>query len=165
MKTAYLSLGSNIGDREEHLRRARELLEDAGVRIIRTSSLYETEPQDVRDQPWFLNMVIEVETALFPKQLLACIHKIEHELGRKRTTAKGPRTIDIDILLYGNFVVETAQLNIPHPRMAARRFVLEPLHEIAPGLRHPIMKKTVGEMLEPCTGQVVRKFHRQNRET
>ena len=150
-----------MGDREQNLLRAGELLEEAGVRIVRTSSLYETEPQDVRDQPWFLNTVIEVETNLFPKQLLARIHKIERELGRKRTVPKGPRTIDIDILLYGSFVIETAQLQIPHPRMTERRFVLEPLQEIAPGLRHPVTKKTVSEMLSNCTGQVVRKLNQK----
>ena len=147
-----------MGDREQNLLRAGELLEDAGVRIVRASSLYETEPQDVRDQPWFLNTVAEVETNLSPKQLLVRIHKIERELGRKRTVAKGPRTIDIDILLYGSFVMETAQLQIPHPRMTERRFVLEPLREIAPGLRHPITRKTAAEMLGNCTGQVVRKL-------
>ena len=162
MKTAYLSLGSNLGDREENLRRAIELLEEAGVRIVRTSSLYETEPQDVRKQPWFLNTVVEVETSLFPRQLLTRIHKIERELGRKRTVPKGPRTIDVDILLYGSFVMETAQLQIPHPRMAERRFVLEPLQEIAAGLRHPITKKTVSEMLGNCAGQVVRKLNQAN---
>ncbi len=146
-----------MGDREKNLLRAVELLEEAGVRIVRTSSVYETEPQDVRDQPWFLNMVIEIETELFPKQLLARLQKIERELGRKRTVPKGPRTIDVDILLYGSFVMETAQLQIPHPRMAERRFVLEPLQEIAPGLRHPITKKTVSEMLGNCAAQVVRR--------
>lgn len=146
-----------MGDREKNLLRAVELLEEAGVRIVRTSSVYETEPQDLRDQPWFLNMVIEIETELFPKQLLARLQKIERELGRKRTVPKGPRTIDVDILLYGSFVVETAQLQIPHPRMAERRFVLEPLQEIAPGLRHPITKKTVSEMLGNCAAQVVRR--------
>ncbi len=148
-----------MGDREQNLLQAGELLEEAGVRIVRTSSLYETEPQDVRDQPWFLNIVMEIQTELFPKQLLGRIQKIERELGRKRTVPKGPRTIDIDILLYGNFVMETAQLQIPHPRMTERRFVLEPMQEIAPGLRHPVTKKTVGEMLSNCTGQVVRKLN------
>ena len=132
------------------------------MRIVQTSSLYETEPQDVRNQPWFLNMVVEVETSLFPKQLLARIHKIERELGRKRTVPKGPRPIDVDILLYGTFAMEAAQLQIPHPRMTERRFVLEPLQEIAPGLRHPITKKTVSEMLGNCAGQVVRKSIRAN---
>ncbi|MDQ6759431.1 MAG: 2-amino-4-hydroxy-6-hydroxymethyldihydropteridine diphosphokinase [Acidobacteriota bacterium] len=155
MKTAYLSLGSNLGNREENLRRALDLLREAGVRVAKSSSIYETEPQDVREQPWFLNMVIEVETALFPKQLLGRIHKIERELGRKRTVPKGPRTIDIDILLYGSLVMDSAELEIPHPRMAERRFVLEPLQEIAPGILHPVTTKTVREMLGNCVGQQV----------
>ena len=103
-------------------------------------------------------MAIQVETSLFPKQLLGLIHKIERELGRRRTVSKGPRVIDIDILLYGNFVMASADLQIPHARLAERRFVLEPLQEIASGLRHPITKKTVGEMLANCAGQVVRKY-------
>ena len=148
-----------MGDREENLRRAVELLEEAGVRTVQSSSRYETEPQDRRDQPWFLNTAIKVETRLFPKQLLNLIHKIERELGRKRAVSKGPRVIDIDILLYGNFVVDSAELQIPHARLAERRFVLEPLQEIAPGLRHPITRKTVGEMLANCVGQVVRKVN------
>ena len=158
MKTAYLSLGSNLGDRQQNIRHAVERLEEAGLRVVQSSSVYETEPQDRRDQPWFLNTAIQVETRLFPKQLLALIHKIERELGRKRTLSKGPRVIDIDILLYGNFVIESAELQIPHARLAERRFVLEPLQEITPGLRHPITKKTVGDMLTHCAGQVVRKL-------
>ena len=146
MKTAYLSLGSNIGDREACLRQALERLEAAGVRVARRSSIYETEPQDLRDQPWFLNMAVEVETELDPMQLLACIHKIESEMGRQRTIPKGPRTIDIDILFYGDSVIACSELEIPHPRLDRRRFVLEPLAEITPDLRHPITGKTVREM-------------------
>src|SRR5206468_2936688 len=101
----------------------------------RASSIYETEPRDVPNQPWFLNQVIQVETDLFPKQLLAKVQKIERELGRKRLVAKGPRTIDIDILLYGESIIHTAGLEIPHSRISERRFVLEPLAEIAPDLR------------------------------
>jgi len=158
LKTAYLSLGSNQGDRQENLRRAAELLEAAGVRVLRQSSLYETEPRDFKDQPWFLNSVIEVETSHFPMQLLARIHKIERELGRKRTIPKGPRTIDIDILLYGTFVVETGDLQIPHARLAERRFVLEPLSELAPDLRHPTTRRSIREMLAGTAGQVVRRI-------
>lgn len=156
MTTAYLSLGSNIGNREENLRRAVELLKEAGVRVVQNSSIYETEPQDVHEQPWFLNMVTQVETALFPKQLLGRIHKIERELGRKRTTPRGPRTIDIDILMYGDLVMDSTELQIPHPRMAERRFVLEPLLEIASGVRDPLTKKTVAKMLGDCVEQEVK---------
>jgi 2-amino-4-hydroxy-6-hydroxymethyldihydropteridine diphosphokinase len=151
----YLSLGSNVGDREAHLRAAVARLEPAGVRVLRQSSIYETEPQDVRGQPWFLNLVVEAETEVTPTQLLLRIGEIEAELGRRRTTPKGPRTIDIDILLYEDAVVETPELEIPHPRLADRRFVLEPLAELSPGLRHPVSGRTVREMLAEVSGQKV----------
>jgi 2-amino-4-hydroxy-6-hydroxymethyldihydropteridine diphosphokinase len=158
LKTAWLSLGSNVGDREANLREVVRRLEAEGIHIRRESSLYETEPLDLRDQPWFLNSVVEVETELFPKQLLSCARKIEKALGRKRTVAKGPRTIDIDILLYGSFVIQTAELEIPHPRMSERRFVLEPLAELAPDLRHPVSRRTMRELLGGVAGQVVRRW-------
>jgi 2-amino-4-hydroxy-6-hydroxymethyldihydropteridine diphosphokinase len=157
LKTAYLALGSNLGDREAHIREALRLLEEAEVRPLRVSSFYETEPRDLRSQPWFLNIAAAVETRLFPMQLLARIQMIERVLGRKRLVAKGPRTIDIDILLYGNFVVKTEALEIPHPRMAERRFVLEPLAEIAPDLRHPELRKTIRELAAQVAGQVVKR--------
>ena len=156
MKITYLSLGSNIGDREGNLRRALDLLESSGVHVMRCSSIYETEPQELRSQPWFLNIVAEAETALFPIQLLHAIQKIEQGMGRKRVVAKGPRIIDVDILLYGSFVVSTQALEIPHPRFPERRFVLEPLAELAPELRHPVSRKTVREMLSVVSGQKVR---------
>ena len=145
MKTAFLSLGSNLGDREALLNQALERLQAAGVRTVRRSSIHETEPQDFRDQPWFLNMAVEVETDLTPRELLASIQKIEAELGRQRTIPKGPRTIDIDILFYANLIIGTPELEIPHPRLTERRFVLDPLSEIAPDLRHPVTGKTVRE--------------------
>ena len=108
MKTAYLGLGSNLGDREANLREALERMESAGVRVVHRSSIYETEPRDLRDQPWFLNAVVEVKTDLFPLQLLAGVQNIEREMGRRRVTPKGPRNIDIDILFYGRSVIATA---------------------------------------------------------
>jgi 2-amino-4-hydroxy-6-hydroxymethyldihydropteridine diphosphokinase len=156
VKTAYLSLGSNLDDRQANLRRALELLASPDIQIKRTSSLYETEPQDLHRQPWFLNLIAEVETTLFPLQLLGRIQKIEQELGRRRTVPKGPRTIDIDIVLFGNFIIETPRLQVPHPRMPARRFVLEPLAELAPELRHPVTRRTIREMLPATAGQVVK---------
>jgi 2-amino-4-hydroxy-6-hydroxymethyldihydropteridine diphosphokinase len=156
MKTAFLSLGSNIEDRRENLRCALELLASPELRIKRTSSTYETEPQDLRHQPWFLNLVIEIETTLFPMQLLGRIQRIERELGRQRTVPKGPRTIDIDIILFGSFIIDTPQLQVPHPRMTARRFVLEPLAELAPEFRHPVTRRTIREMLTATAGQVVK---------
>ena len=158
MKTVYLSLGSNVGDRESHLARACERLNAAGIRILRASAIYETEPRDVPDQPWFLNQVVEAETSLFPKQLLAQTQKIERALGRIPTTPKGPRSIDIDILLYGSVIVSNPGLEIPHARMADRRFVLEPLGELAPDLRHPRTHATVAEMLAQVRNQPVRKL-------
>jgi 2-amino-4-hydroxy-6-hydroxymethyldihydropteridine diphosphokinase len=158
LKTAYISLGSNVGDRHENLRKAIELLEAEDIHVLRRSSLYETEPQDLKSQPWFLNAVAEIETALFPMQLLGRIRKIERQLGRKRTVPKGPRTIDIDILLYGNVVVSTAELQIPHPRLTERRFVLEPLLELVPELRHPVTRRPIHELLAATAGQMVRKL-------
>ena len=159
MKTIYLSLGSNLGDRESNLRAAIERLSAPDLRVLRTSPVYETEPVDYIHQRWFLNLVVEAETGLFPLQLLARTGKIERALGRVRTVAKGPRTIDIDILLYGAVVVDSAALEIPHPRMAERRFVLAPLADLAPGLRHPLTHQTVREMLEAAPAQTVRLIH------
>jgi 2-amino-4-hydroxy-6-hydroxymethyldihydropteridine diphosphokinase len=145
LKTAFLSLGSNLGDRQALLNEALSRLESAGVHVARRSRIHETEPQDYLDQPKFLNMAAEVETDLSPRELLAVIQKIETELGRQRTIPKGPRTIDIDILFYANLIVATPELEIPHPRLAERRFVLDPLSEIAPDFRHPITGQSVRE--------------------
>lgn len=159
VKTVYLSLGSNLGDRQLHLQRAVAHLKQGGIEIQRQSSLYETEPQDVARQPWFLNIVVRCETQLFPVQLLKVLQRIERELGRVRVGAvrRGPRIIDIDILLYGNAVIDTPQLTIPHPRMTERRFVLGPLLEIAPEIRHPVTKQLIRKYLDALTGQQVRK--------
>ena len=163
VKTVYLSLGSNLGDRQLHLQRAVACLEGEGVKVQRQSSLYETEPQDVARQPWFLNIVVRCETQLFPVQLLKILQRIEGEVGRVRAGAvrRGPRVIDIDILLYGNAVIDTPQLTVPHPRMTERRFVLEPLLEIAPELRHPVTKQLLRKYLDTLTGQQVRKAQLQ----
>jgi 2-amino-4-hydroxy-6-hydroxymethyldihydropteridine diphosphokinase len=153
--TVYLSLGSNIGDRRRHLDDALKLLQDAEVPILRVSRVYETEPQDFRNQPQFLNLAAEAETRLFPLQLLHAIERVERRMGRKRLIAKGPRIIDIDILLYGGSIVGIGDLQIPHPRMALRRFVLEPLAELAPDLRHPVTQASVAEMLSAVRDQEV----------
>jgi 2-amino-4-hydroxy-6-hydroxymethyldihydropteridine diphosphokinase len=156
LKRVYLSLGSNIGDREGNLRKAVERLAAQEIRVLHASRIYETEPVDYKDQAWFLNQVVEAETALFPMQLLTRIGRVERELGRRRTVRNGPRTIDIDILFYGLATVETARLEIPHPRIAQRRFVLAPLAELAPDLRHPVTHRSVRQMLESAPPAVVR---------
>jgi 2-amino-4-hydroxy-6-hydroxymethyldihydropteridine diphosphokinase len=159
LKTVYLGLGSNIGDREANLREALERMEAAGVRVTRRSSLYETDPREILDQPSFLNAAIEAATELFPLQLLACLRNIERAMGRRHVTPKGPRNIDIDILYYGRSVIRTAELETPHPGIVERCFVLEPLAEIAPDFRHPVNGKTAREMLAALAPQGVRRLN------
>ena len=146
MHTIYLSLGSNLGDRKDYLSRAIAELRAGGLDVKRVSSIYETEPVGPHSQPWFLNIVVEAETELFPTQLLERIQDIELRLGRRRIVDQGPRTIDIDILFYGNFQIHSERLTVPHPRLEQRRFVLEPLLELAPDLRHPISHLTISEL-------------------
>jgi len=146
-KTVYLSLGSNVGDRAKNLRDAIAALGNSGVSVARVSSLYETEPVDYLDQPWFLNCAIEAETELAALDLLHAMRGIEAQMGSKRLVAKGPRLIDIDILLYGSEVIDTPELQVPHPRMHLRRFVLEPLAEVAPSVRHPVSHLSISELL------------------
>jgi 2-amino-4-hydroxy-6-hydroxymethyldihydropteridine diphosphokinase len=158
LKTTYLALGSNIGDREANLRAAIQSISAAAIPVLRESPIYETEPVGYTDQRWFLNMVVEAETTLFPMQLLMRTGRIERALGRVRTLPNGPRTIDIDILLYGNAVVRTPRLEIPHPRMQERRFVLAPLADLAADLRHPILRQTVRQMLQTAPPQTIRRL-------
>ena len=147
MKTIYLGLGSNLGDRRAMLEEALRRIAAAGIAIIKRSTIIETEPAYVLDQPRFLNMAIEAETTLMPRALLRKLQRIEREMGRVKTIDKGPRLIDIDILFYGDLIVRTKELTIPHPLLHERRFALEPLHEIAPGLLHSALRRSVSELL------------------
>jgi 2-amino-4-hydroxy-6-hydroxymethyldihydropteridine diphosphokinase len=157
-ETAYLSLGSNLGDREANLRAAVAQLEVAG-RLLALSALYETQPVDVPDQPWFLNCVAAIATDLTPRELLQMALKIESAMGRLRMRDKGARKIDIDIVLFGDRIVDEPGLKIPHPAMNHRRFVLEPLAEIAPEALHPELGKTARELLTAlAAGQTVRRL-------
>jgi len=155
---AYLSLGSNIGDREDHLNRAITDLSSLGT-VKNISSFYETDPVEFVEQPVFLNCAVALQTDLSPMELIRQILNIERSLGRQRIQKKGPRSIDIDILLFGDRVINSADLTIPHPAMAQRRFVLLPLTEIAPDACHPVLNKSVRELLEELPpGQKVWKF-------
>ncbi|HEX8872213.1 MAG TPA: 2-amino-4-hydroxy-6-hydroxymethyldihydropteridine diphosphokinase [Candidatus Acidoferrum sp.] len=147
MVTVYLALGSNIGDREHNLREAIALLAGAGVRVKRVSSFYETEPVDYLDQAWFLNAVLRGETNLRASELLRALRALELRMGSKKAFAKGPRLIDLDILLYGDDTIDTPELQVPHPRMLQRNFVLVPLAELEPLLRHPLWPAPAKEML------------------
>jgi 2-amino-4-hydroxy-6-hydroxymethyldihydropteridine diphosphokinase len=155
---AYLSLGSNVGDRQTHLRHAIAQLQANG-HVVSVSSFYETEPVDFTEQAWFLNCAVSLETTETPEHLMAAILQIEQKMGRQRTQPKGPRIIDIDILLIGDKLIDSPALTVPHPAMHQRRFVLEPIAEIAPSLRHPLLKKTILELLHALpAGQTVRKY-------
>jgi len=154
----YLSLGSNIGDREAHLREAIRRLESTG-KLRSLSSIYETEPVEFTDQPQFLNCAVALETSSTPEQLMLQLLTVEKAMGRQRIQKKGPRTIDLDILLFEDEVIATPVLTIPHPAMQYRRFVLEPLAEVAPDAMHPVLRKTVRELLEELpSGQSVRRM-------
>ena len=144
----FLSLGSNLGDRRKNLERGLDLLTQGGVRILRASSLYRTQPVGYKNQPWFYNQVVEVSSSLNPYDLLRLIKKIEEGLGREPDGTGGPRPIDIDILLAEHWIIQTERLVIPHPRMQKRNFVLVPFNEISPGTSHPLLKKKISELWE-----------------
>jgi 2-amino-4-hydroxy-6-hydroxymethyldihydropteridine diphosphokinase len=145
-----LGLGSNMGDREGHLRDAVNSLQQRQITVRRSASLYLTEPRDYTDQPWFINTVAEVDTDRDPLELLKYCLLIEREAGRIRDHSRGPRPIDLDILFYGDLQIQAANLTVPHPRYADRRFVLAPLAELAPDFRDPISGVTIQQLLERC---------------
>ena len=159
MQTIFLSLGSNIGDRAQNLHTAIAALAETDVNVTRVSSFYETEPVDLREQPWFLNCAVQGETEVAALHLLRELRAIESRMGSKKLVPKGPRLIDLDILLYGDESIDTPELQVPHPRMLLRKFVLAPLAEIAPALKHPSWKGTVSELLADLPdSSVVRKL-------
>lgn len=153
MKLVYLGLGSNIGDREAMIDAALGELDQGELSLNRRSGLYETEPIGLAGQRWFLNMVAEFQTDLFPLQLLHRLQRVETQFGRLRRLPNGPRTLDIDILLYSNVVLKTSQLELPHPRFRERRFVLAPLAELNPELRDPVTGSTMAALLAGLQGQ------------
>ncbi len=157
MTRFFLGLGSNLGDRASYLERALSALKATDLRITRVSPVYETAPVGLVDQPAFLNAVAEGETALSPERLLRRCNLIEHALKRQRDIPNGPRTVDIDILLYGETILHSDELELPHPRYRERRFVLQPMADLEPGLRDPVSQRTAKEMLADTTDQIVRR--------
>jgi 2-amino-4-hydroxy-6-hydroxymethyldihydropteridine diphosphokinase len=152
MPKAFIGVGSNLGNREKHCNNAVRFLEESGIAVLKRSTMIETEPWGVTEQPSFMNMVIEIMTDLNPAELLALLKKTERASGRTGTIRWGPRIIDLDILFYDDRVVKTPDLEIPHPRISEREFVLRPLAEIAPDIVHPVLKKNVRTLLRELTG-------------
>ena len=153
----YLALGTNLGDRSANLQAAMAALSPA-VKVLEQSSVYETQPWGVIDQPAFLNLVLSGETRLAPSALLTYLKDLEIKLGRLPTVRYGPRKIDIDILLYADLIINTPELTIPHPGLHERAFVLVPLAELAPDLLHPVFRKTIRQLLADVDGSGVKRY-------
>lgn len=149
----FLGLGSNLGDRKGNLRRAVSILKGKGVQILKSSSVYESQPVDFSSQPWFLNQVLKVESSLNPQKLLMFLQDTEKEMDRKPSFPKGPRVIDIDILLAEDIIIRSDRLKIPHPQLEKRNFVLIPLVEISPHTIHPVLRKSIQDIAEKCKDQ------------
>lgn len=149
----YLALGSNLGDREAYLEAALRGLTRRGMEIVKRAPIYSTEPKEITDQPWFLNTAVSANTPLDPGRLLAACLEIEAESGRTRAGSKGPRTLDIDIIFYGNLIISEPGLIVPHPRFAERRFVLMPLVDLAPEFVDPVSGKTIRRLLSDCADE------------
>lgn len=147
MAIAYIGIGSNLGNREANCLTAIKLIRDRGLTINKQSSMHETTPWGVEEQPGFINMAIEIETSLEPEKLLESLKCIEAEIGRQDSYRWGPRVIDLDILLYADIIINSPMLQIPHPLMHQRDFVLRPMSEIAPDKMHPVIKKTIDKLL------------------
>lgn len=154
MNKAYLLTGGNEGDRYLNMQQARTNIEHICGQILQVSSLYETAPWGKTDQPDFLNQVLQIETRLTPRSLLESVFYMEQKGGRIRTIKNAPRSIDIDILFYENLILDEPGLTIPHPRIALRRFVLEPMNELAPGFIHPVLLKTIHQLLLECKDEL-----------
>jgi 2-amino-4-hydroxy-6-hydroxymethyldihydropteridine diphosphokinase len=155
MSTAYIGIGSNLGSREENCERAIKLLIKNGITVVKRSSMIETEPWGVQEQPKFINMAVEIETALKADALLHLLKNVEIEVGRLPTSHWGPRIIDLDILLYDDIVMETSVLEIPHPHISERDFVLKPLAEIAPEKEHPVLRKSIRKLLLELSSKII----------
>lgn len=148
MSIAYIGIGSNLGRKKENCLKAIQILKDKGLKVTKQSSMFDTKPWGIKNQPEFINMAVEIETELSPYKLLCLLKKIENEMGRENIIKWGPRIIDLDILLYDDLLMNTYELKIPHPLMHKREFVLQPLAEIAPEKVHPVLGKKIKDILQ-----------------